>query len=191
MKERLQGDECSVFWSELAPREHLLHLYDDEPMLLETLTGFIAGGLRGSDGVVVIATQEHLDALEERLADSDIRLEDARNENRYVSFVAEEALEKFMLGNWPEEALFLDFVGAAIRRARGDGRRVRAFGEMVALLWGQGNKNATIVLEQLWHRLCASSGLSLLCAYPQLSVRDEGSPGREDIRALHTFVVEN
>jgi len=191
MDTRLENGKFKVLWSELAPREHLLHLYDNEDVLLETLGGFVAGGLRGSDAVVVIATQAHLNALEERLADDGVRLEAARTENRYVSFVAEEALEKFMLGNWPDETLFLEFVGTAISRARGNGRRVRAFGEMVALLWDQGNKGATIVLEQLWHRLCASSGLSLLCAYPQLSVLGDDLPGEKDIRELHTLIVEN
>ena len=191
MDKRMNSTKFDVYWNELAPREHLLHLYDSEDLLLETLEGFIAGGLRGSDSVVVIATEEHLSALEDRLGGSGLRLDAARKENRYVPFVAEEALEKFMLGNWPDEALFMEFVGAAIRRAQGNGRGVRAFGQMVALLWAQGNKNATIVLEQLWHRLCATSGLSLLCAYPQLSVLGDGSPSQKDIRALHTLTVEN
>jgi hypothetical protein len=189
MEERLK-ERFNVYWKELAPREHLLHLYEDDSVLLETLTGFVGGGLRGSDAVVIIATRAHLDALEDRLKVSGVELENARAENRYVPFDAEETLAKFMLGRWPDEALFVEFVGDVMDRVRGDGRRVRAFGEMVAILWAQGNKGATLVLEQLWHRICAKSGLSLLCAYPHLSVLEEEAPGQSDIRALHTQVVD-
>jgi hypothetical protein len=75
-------------------------------------------------------------------------------------------------------------------RARGEGRRVRAYGELVAILWAQGNRGATIVLEQIWNRICATSGISLLCAYPHLSVLGAGSLDQSDIRALHTQVVD-
>jgi len=190
MSKLLENDRFNVFWNELAPREHLLHLYDGDEVLLETLTGFVAGGLRGTDAVVVIATRAHLDGLESRLRAAGIELEAARSENRYVPLDAEEALEEFMLGSWPDESLFVEFVGAVMNRARGDGRRVRAFGEMVAILWACGNKGATVVLEQLWHRFCASSGLSLLCAYPHLDVLGDGSPDQSYIRALHTMIVD-
>ena len=36
--------------------------------------------------------------------------------------------------------------------ARG-GRRIHAFGEMVALLWADGNRDGAIRLEELWNEL--------------------------------------
>ena len=40
---------------------------------------------------------------------------------------------------------------SVIRRGAQNGsRQVHAFGEMVALLWAQGNHKATIRLEELW-----------------------------------------
>src|SRR5262245_61363393 len=150
MVERLENGKFNVFWKELAPREHLLHLYEDDQVLLETLVGFVAGGLQGKDAVVIIATRGHLEALEDRLSAAGIELGAARSEDRYIALDAEKALETFMHGQWPDEALFAKFVGAVTSRARGEGRRVRAFGEMVAILWAQGNRSATIVLEELW-----------------------------------------
>lgn len=48
-----------------------------------------------------------------------------------------------------------------------DGRsRVRAFGEMVALLWAEGNHGGAIRLEELWNDLQNSHSFALFCAYP-------------------------
>jgi hypothetical protein len=41
-----------------------------------------------------------------------------------------------MVKDWPDEKLFASLVDYLIKRASKMGRRVRAFGEMVALLWG-------------------------------------------------------
>ncbi|UUZ48116.1 hypothetical protein LP420_35145 [Massilia sp. B-10] len=38
---------------------------------------------------------------------------------------------------------------------------------MVALLWANGEREATIRLEHLWARLCKSDEFDLFCAYPR------------------------
>ncbi len=50
-------------------------------------------------------------------------------------------------------------------RAAEGGRRVRAFGEMVALLWTEGNQAAAIRLEELWNELAQTRTFCLYCAY--------------------------
>jgi len=48
-----------------------------------------------------------------------------------------------------------------------DGRsRASAFGEMVALLWAEGNFTAAIRVEELWNDLQKLHTFSLFCAYP-------------------------
>jgi hypothetical protein len=44
---------------------------------------------------------------------------------------------------------------------------VRAYGEMVDLLWKDGKAEAAIALEELWNELAAKYQFSLLCAYSQ------------------------
>src|SRR4029434_1895112 len=44
--------------------------------------------------------------------------------------------------------------------------RVRVFGEMVALLWAEGNMDAALQLEMLCNDLVTLHPFSLLCAYP-------------------------
>ena len=80
------------------------------------------------------------------------------------------------LDQWPDAELFDQFVTQVLERAGRGGRRVRAFGEMVALLWAQGHNGATVRLEHLWHELCRRESFSLLCAYPRAGFT-EGRPG--------------
>ena len=53
--------------AKLPPCEHLVQIYQEDDAFLDSLEGFVAGGLRSGDGVVVIATPSHTAALEDRL----------------------------------------------------------------------------------------------------------------------------
>lgn len=156
-----------VFWGEMAPSDHIAHFYEDEESFLATLAGFIAAGVAKGESAIVIATPRHLAGLEQRLAKSGIDLASALLDERYIVLDAEAALANFMRRNWPDDQLFAEMVGNLIRRASRNGRGVRAFGEMVALLWAQGHQEATIRLEYLWNTFCRNYGFCLLCSYPR------------------------
>ena len=61
-------------------------------------------------------------------------------------------------------------IGTLIRRAGAGGRPVRAFGEMVALLWDDGLVNAAVQLEAMWDELGRRHPFSLFCGYRADSV---------------------
>src|ERR1043165_8059574 len=116
-----------VFWGEIAPSEHLVQIYEDEGVFLDTLEGFVSGGLKVGDSVILIATVAHLTALEERLRAGGLDVESARSQDRYIALVTEEVLEKFMVRDWPDDELFRKVVSDLITRARKSGHKVRAF----------------------------------------------------------------
>src|SRR5207237_5735004 len=73
---------------------------------------------------------------------------------------------------------FADVVGNAVARAANAGHSgVRAFGEMVAVLWREERRAAAIRLEQLWNELGARVPFSLLCAYPIHGFRNGDDDG--------------
>jgi hypothetical protein len=84
-----------------------------------------------------------------------------------MPFDAEVVLSKFMINGWPDEDLFMDVITDLMRKAKSEGRHVRAFGEMVAILWAKGLVGATVRLEHLWNKFCEKQTFSLFCAYPQ------------------------
>ena len=65
-------------------------------------------------------------------------------------------------------------IGGLIRQAGTGGRPVRAYGEMVALLWDDGLVNAAIQLEEMWNELGRRHSFSLFCGYPAGSVTRDG-----------------
>jgi hypothetical protein len=182
-------DESPIFWGEIAPCEHIAQFYDTDAVFLDTLAGFIGGGLIAGEGSIVIATAPHLKALEQRLDRTGVDVAQAMVEGRYIALSADAALTKFMVKEWPDDHLFAEFVTGLITRAQQNGRRVRAFGEMVALLWARGNIAATIRLERLWHEICKSQNFSLLCAYPKTGCTEEASDSIAEICAAHTRVI--
>jgi hypothetical protein len=178
-----------VFWGEIAPCEHLVQIYDEESVFLDALEGYVAGGLDAGDGIVVIATPVHLRALESRLAARRLDVAAARATDQYIALDAAQTLSKFMVDNWPDDELFKSLVTELLSRAGRDGRRVRAFGEMVAVLWQQNHHAATVRLEHLWHRFCHEESFSLLCAYPKSGFTRDATDSIQEICDAHSKVV--
>lgn len=185
----LQGNTSEVFWGEISPCEHMVQIYQEDKAFLDALEGFVAGGVRGGEGVVVIATPAHLRSLEERLSAANVDVQLATLEDRYIALSAERTLASFMIDGWPDEYLFERVVTDLLRRAGKGGRSVRAFGEMVALLWADGHNGATVRLEHLWHRMCQERGFSLFCAYPRIGFTQDAESSIKEICAAHSKVV--
>jgi len=175
-----------VLWGEIAPSDHIAHFYDQEESFLVTLAGFTAEGLEKGEAVIVIAAPKHLAALEDHLGKCGVDLASALLEDRYIALDAEAALASFMRADWPDERLFEELVDKLIKRASRKGRRVRAFGEMVALMWANGQKEATIRLEYLWNQFCRSYGFPLLCSYPRADFKKDPQQSMEEICGHHS-----
>ena len=179
-----------AFWGHLTEDEHAVQVYRDDRTLLDSLESFVASGLRSGESVIVIATAPHLHELEKRLRGGWHDLDRFRWEDRYIALLAQETLGRFMENGMPDEARFDRVVGEIVARARGGGRKLRAFGEMVGVLWAEGNKDAALRLEHLWDRIQARERFPLFCAY----ARSQLSTGNLEsdiatICAAHSRVV--
>jgi anti-sigma regulatory factor (Ser/Thr protein kinase) len=155
----------------VAPHDHVVNFYDEEEDIVAELTRFVAAGRRRGEAVVVVATQAHRDALTAGLARYG---QDARETDHYQCVDAAETLSAFMVDGEPERSRFRTVVGGLLARAAGGGRPVRAFGEMVALLWAAGNVSGAIQLESLWNELGQDRPFSLYCAYPMAALAGVG-----------------
>jgi len=186
---RQQGDisDPRSFWGEISPCDHVVQIYETDLVFLDALEGFVSGGLRSGDAVVVIAGVAHLAALEDRLRALGFDLAWLRARGLYIRLDAREALSRFMVQDWPDEQLFRQFVQETLDAA-GE-RRVRAFGEMVAVLWAEGKTGATVRLEHLWHRICQESKLSLFCAYPRIGFTKDSDDAIREICEAHSRII--
>ena len=180
------GAGHDVFWAEMSPCEHLVQIYDTDGGFLDTLEAFVSDGLRKGESVIVIATLPHLGSLKTRLRRAGLDVAELQSRDQFVCLDAEETLEMFMLDGWPDERRFFRLINGLMACARRDGRKVRAFGEMVALLWARGNFAATHRLEKLWHQLCSVETFPLLCAYPRSGFTQDVSSSIVEICAAHS-----
>jgi hypothetical protein len=179
---------ADTFWGEIAPCDHVIQIYESDQKFIQMLSQFVCGGLAAGDGVIVIATPQHLDALKAKVAQSGINTDDYLN-SQYFPLVAQETLAKFMIGDQPDEKLFNEIIAPLISRVRANKRKVRAFGEMVAVLWAEGNTGATVRLEQLWDKFCQNELFCLFCAYPKSSFPHDVDTSLSRICSSHSKIV--
>jgi hypothetical protein len=178
-----------VFWGEIAPCEHVVQIYENDENFLDLLSGFVSGGVNAGECAVVIATTAHLAALEERLAALGYFVPSLISKTQYIPLDAEETLSRFMVNDWPDENLFHKVISEVIVRAKGNSRKVRAFGEMVAVLWAKGHIGATVRLEHLWNRFCENEAFCLFCAYPRSGFTQDAAESVMHICSAHTKMI--
>jgi PAS domain S-box-containing protein len=177
-------------WSAMRNSEHFVQVYETDGFLLDSLGGFIGTGLATGDACIVIATKAHLEGLEERLQTNGLDLLAARKSGQYLALDAVETLSQLMFAGSPEPGRFAQILGATIAGAAKRHNKVRLFGEMVALLWSEGNHQAAIQLEGLWNQLRETHSFSLLCAYPINGLAGETLVEPfSDICAAHSRVI--
>ena len=172
---------------------HEAGFYSDDRYLLDDLTEFIGAALMVGNAAIVVATELHRDSLLQRLQAYGSDIAAAIEQGRYISLDAADTLSTFMLNGLPDPVRFLKLFGSltatAAEAARGEQARVAAFGEMVHLLWAQGNAEAAIPLEYLWNEIAKSYEVDVLCGYSLGSVQG-GMPSHifQRICAEHSAV---
>ena len=146
---------------------HAVQFYANDGELLETVGRFLSEGLATGQPAIVIATPEHRTSIERALEAHLIDVSAARRLGDLVMLDADETLGTFMVDHAPVGSLFRRSVGGVFDQTlRGRERTpIRAFSEMVDVLWKQGRTEAAIRLEVLWNSLADSHAFSLLCGY--------------------------
>lgn len=172
-------------------RHHFVQFFESDSYLVESVSRFIGVGIREREGAIVIATSEHLFAIKETLRTHyGIDVNDALKTNQLTLLDAAETLSLFMADGQPSHDKFHHHVGGLVQQIQSKFPRLRAYGEMVGLLWADGNISATIRLENLWNELIAYRSFSLFCGY-SLNAFGEGAHGIPftDICGTHSHVL--
>lgn len=143
---------------------HSVQFYESENYLTESIKAFVSAGLEHGEGVIVIATPAHLESLKKDLQFYADLAEQVRS-GQLILIDAYEALSQFMIGELPDPTTFTQYVGGLIDQMSPSFPLIRAYGEMVNILWEQENLRGTIALEKLWNDLAKTRSFSLLCGY--------------------------
>ena len=177
-------------WTEIGPTDHFVQFYESDEFLVDAVADFMVAGLHAGDAGIVIATPEHRASLESSLEALSVDAMAVCASGQLVVLDAAETLGQFMMDGVPDPHRFEAVVGALVARMVAGGRRVRAFGEMVALLVEEENPEAAIRLEQLWNELGKNYAFSLFCGYSMDGLRGESFTQLvTDVCAEHAHVI--
>lgn len=171
---------------------HAVQFYKDEGSLASTVAAFLADGIKTGEPGIMIATPSHAATILRKLKALGLDTHELRRTGELQLFDARKMLDAFMVGGVPDSLMFHSNVGDVIERLC-SGRRpcpIRAYGEMVDLLWQDGNENGAIKLEILWNQLASNYEFALLCGYAVGHFYKETRDSRiEEVRGQHTHEV--
>ena len=150
---------------------HVVQFYDDEEALCERVACYLGDGLTVGEPVLVIATPSHSAGISRYLAASGHNIDVAIATGQLLLLDAEATLERISVNRQPSRERCFEVIGSVIDRLHEShvGRSVRAYGEMVDLLWRAGERSAAFALETYWNELARSRKFALLCAYVMAS----------------------
>lgn len=170
--------------------DHLVQFYHSDQFLAETVTNFIAPALMSGEGAILVATEGHLYQFEKALQDLQINTSLMRLSGQLLLLDADLALKSFMVNDVPDPQKFHTFIGGAMTEMTSKFPGLKAYGEMVNILWNAGNIYGTVVLEKLWGELIAKKKFSLLCAYSIESMcEDKQGIAFSEVCQCHTHVM--
>ena len=181
-------------WPELlrepAKGDHFVQLYSDQAFLREAVAEYAGSGLRRGEGVLIVATRAHRATFIRGLDTQGIATLAAMKRGQLVLLDADDTLTRFTAGGMPDWQSFHALVGGAIASVRLEYPAVRAFGEMVDVLWQRGERDAALRLEEFWNDLAKLQTFSLLCAYRMDHLDAAAYRGpRECICRRHTHLI--
>jgi hypothetical protein len=150
-----------------AVNPHVVKFYNDEESLGHTVAEFLAAGLRDRLPAIIIATPAHRTLIGRQLEERSLNVRQLEGQGDLQMLDADEVLDRIMVGNEPDSVLFQATVDGLIERAcqGGPARPIRAYGELVDVLWKGANADGAIRLEKLWNRVTTQGQLSVLCGY--------------------------
>jgi PAS domain S-box-containing protein len=174
-----------------APHDHAVQFYDEDDFLTGTVADFLEPGLAEGQPVVIIATEQHCEDFLRTLRARGIDVDAAVSSRRLVLRDARKTLATFLLDGKPDWQRFQAEIGGLLSSvATPDGVPVRAYGEMVDLLWRDGESQEAIRLEEFWNDLHQTHSFNLLCAYVMGNFgKEECGEDFDKVCALHSRAV--
>ena len=170
---------------------HLVQFCAAEAPVLANVSSYLAAGLKQGDALLVIASAGRNSWLARALQESGADLDTEFREHRLLFADAEQTLNRFLVDGQPDWGRFQRTIGALIDKlqAKPD-RTLRAYGEMVGILWKQGEFTAAIRVEHYWNKILSASSFHLFCSYPIDLFGKDFHPGAIDaLLAAHTHLV--
>jgi hypothetical protein len=153
--------------ADAAPCDHVVQLYQDEDFLSRAVCRFAGGALANGEGIILVPTLTHWNAIRPRLEAEGVDVKAARERGQLTVVDADECLPRFMRNSMPDSSIFLGLAADVIGQARAGVRyeKVRWWGEMVNVLWERGDAAASMNLEDQFDQLAKKHDIAIFCSF--------------------------
>ncbi len=181
-------------WKDVLERpragEHVAQVYHDPEFLLDAVCHYVAAGLENGEGVVLVMRQANWDRLQRRLDAAGADPAGAIARGQLFQHEADAMLASLMKSGMPDADAFREVIGGVLSRARRNYPEVRAFGEMVDILWQRGHRLGAQHLESLWNDHIQQRPFALFCAYYMDPLQESSYGGPiENVCKAHTHLI--
>lgn len=184
-------------WQELVEQpgadRHVVQLYRDESFLQDAVAGWLRPAVTGGGVAIIIGEADHAESVLARLRGLDAPVAQAEAQGRILVLDAEASLARFMTPTGIDAHAFDAFIQDTVTKARAartapEGE-IRAWGEMVNILWREGRAACAQRLEALWNMAIDAHGFRLLCSYEADHLALDTSRRLHDMCGGHSQVM--
>jgi uncharacterized protein YoaH (UPF0181 family) len=149
------------------PDGHIVQLYQDADFYGEAISHFAAEGIVRGESIILVATHPNWLNISGRLTSKGFDIPALFDRGQLTLLDANETLPKFMAGGMPDGAMFKPLASETIRRARRDGKypAVRWWGEMVNVLFVDGNGKGSNRLEEFFDEVAHEETIAIFCSF--------------------------
>ena len=166
--------------------EHAVQLFDSHRSAAIAIAQFVRHGLANNERIILVVRLDDWNRAAVYLS-RDVALADVIASERLKVCDSRRTLESLLEDDWPSAQLFERVVTPLITAAMQDGSQVRAYGDMVDLLAGEGRYAAAARLEEIWNDLRARIPFTLFCGYTSGHFCNaDGRTSLPRIRELHS-----
>lgn len=180
---------ASIFWSNIARYDHVVQLYEDDEIFLDTLTGFVESAIHSDENAVVIATDIHLNALEKRMARNGMHIDKLMLEGQFIPLDVEETVAEFMIDGKADESRMKETIAGLFIKAGYNKKRFRLSGEIAPTLFGQGHHEVATRVERLTEISNHENPVSIFCAYSKNIFCDNAMNFADTICNEHSKII--
>lgn len=154
---------------QLTPHQHVVQLYRDPGFMRRVVADWVLPPLQADGGAILVCTPEHAEDLRAELRRNGLDPAAFEQSGRLAFVNAEGLMSRFLVDGMPDPEAFLRLASALVRSVRSacgsPQAEVRAWGEMVNILFHRGDSAAAQALEHLWNEAIARERIHLLCSY--------------------------
>jgi hypothetical protein len=172
---------------------HFVQLYEsDEEALARNVCRYAWEGLRRGEGMLFVVTPDHRELFSRCLDRLGADLPGLLANRQLLFLDAQQTMAEFMVNGHPDWLRFEKTLRAAIRfvRPTDSAQGLRAYGEMVGILWKARQFAAAVRLEQFWNRLLEQAEFSLYCAYAiDIFGKDFEIASLDEVLCTHSHLV--